>query len=103
MGRNKIRAAAFNLGTQPFPCRILGGNSVVTPVRDAAHMKPQPDRTGLLILRLWIEGNARDGFRARITQTLDSGGMERAVAMASTPEGVRTVVQNWVDAFINSN
>ena len=61
------------------------------------------DRTGLLIVRLWIEGNARDGFRARITQTLDSAGTERAVAMAGTPEVVCTVVQNWVDEFINSN
>jgi len=52
---------------------------------------------------LWIEGNARDGFRARITQTLDSEGAERTIAMASTPEGVSTVVQKWVDEFVNSN
>jgi hypothetical protein len=67
-------------------------------------MKPQrSDRTGLLIVRLWIEGNARDGFRARITQTLDSAGTERAVAMAGTPEGVCAVVQHWVDEFVTSN
>lgn len=67
-------------------------------------MKPQlSDRTGLLIVRLWIEGNARDGFRARITQTLDSAGNERAVAMAGTPEAVCTVVQHWVDEFVDSN
>lgn len=67
-------------------------------------MKEQsPDRTGLLILRLWIEGNAQDGFRARITQTLDSAGTERAVAMAGTPQAACTVVQNWVDEFVNSN
>lgn len=67
-------------------------------------MKPNPsDRTGLLIVRLWIEGNATDGFRARITQTLDSAGTERAVAMAGTPEDVSAVVQNWVDEFVSSN
>jgi hypothetical protein len=67
-------------------------------------MKPQPsDRTGVLIVRLWIEGNAQDGFRARITQTLDSAGAERAVAMAGTPDAVCTVVQSWVDEFVNSN
>lgn len=67
-------------------------------------MKPNPsDRTGLLILRLWIEGNVRDGFRARITQTLDSAGSEREVAMAGTPADVRTVVQDWIDDFVNSN
>jgi hypothetical protein len=67
-------------------------------------MKAQSsDRTGLLVVRLWIEGNALDGFRARITQTLDSDGTERAVATAGTPEAVFTVVQNWVDEFVNSN
>jgi len=54
-------------------------------------------------VRLWIEGNAHDGFRARITQTLDSAGTERTVAMAATPERVSTVVQKWVDDFVNSN
>lgn len=76
----------------------------MTPTRDASPMKPQPsDRTGLLLVRLWIEGNAQDGFRARITQTLDSAGTERAVAMAGTPEAIYTVVQTWVDQFVNSN
>jgi hypothetical protein len=76
----------------------------VTPTRDAEHMKTQsPDRTGLLVVRLWIEGNALDGFRARITQTMDAAGTERAVATAGTPQAVCTVVQNWVDEFVNSN
>lgn len=67
-------------------------------------MKPQsPDRTGLLLLRLWIEGNAQDGFRARITQTLDSAGTERAVGTAGTPEDACTAVQNWVDEFVDSS
>lgn len=67
-------------------------------------IKPIPsDRTGLLIVRLWIEGDARDGFRARITQTLDSAGTERAIAIAGTPEDVGTVVQTWIDEFVHSN
>jgi hypothetical protein len=61
------------------------------------------DRTGLLIVRLWIENNAREGFRARITQTLDTAGTERTVRMAGTPEAVCTAVENWVDDFVNSN
>ncbi len=77
---------------------------MVTLTRDASPMKPPlSDRTGLLLVRLWIEGNARDGFRARITQTLDSAGTERAVEMAGTPEAVYTVVQTWIDEFVNSN
>jgi hypothetical protein len=62
-----------------------------------------PDRTGLLVVRLWIEGNAIDGFRARITEKLDSTAVEHTVSMAATPEDACTLVQRWLDAFISSN
>ena len=62
-----------------------------------------PDRTGLLIVRLWIEGNAIDGFRARITEKLDSTTAEHSVSMAGTPEDACTIVQRWVDTFVSSN
>ena len=62
-----------------------------------------PDRTGLLIVRLWIEGNVSDGFRARITQKLDSAVGEHTVAMAGNSDDVCTIVQKWIDAFVNSN
>lgn len=61
------------------------------------------DRTGILIVRLWIEGNAREGFRARITQTLDSTGREQAMASAANPEDIYTAVRTWVEAFVNPN
>jgi len=56
-----------------------------------------------MIVRLWIEGNVRDGFRARITQTLDSAGPKKSTEMAGSPEDVCAVVQRWVDEFVNSN
>ena len=59
------------------------------------------DRTGILILRLWIEADAREGFRARITQTLDSTGREQAVATAADPEDIYAVVRTWVESFID--
>jgi hypothetical protein len=61
------------------------------------------DRTGMLILRLWIEGNPSDGFRARITQTLDATGPEQAMATAGNPEDVYAVVRRWVETFVNTN
>jgi hypothetical protein len=61
------------------------------------------DRTGILILRLWIEANVREGFRARITQTLDSAGTEQAMATAANPEDIYAVVRTWVEKFINPN
>ena len=64
-------------------------------------MPPSSDRTGILILRLWIEADARDGLRARITQTLDSGD-EQAMATAANPEDIYAVVRTWVEAFVDA-
>ena len=58
------------------------------------------DRTGILIVRLWIEGNLRDGFRARITRTLDSTGPEQEMVTAATPEDIYAVVRTWVETFV---
>lgn len=62
---------------------------------------PYPDRTGILIVRLWIEGDARQGFRARVTHTLDSAGSERAMSTSADPEDVYAVVRMWVEAFVD--
>jgi hypothetical protein len=59
-----------------------------------------PDRTGFLIVRLWTEGNRRDGLRARITQTLDSTGDEQEMTTAATAEEIYAVVQTWVEAIV---
>lgn len=67
-------------------------------------MKSQSsDRTGILIVRLWIEGDAGEGLRARITQTLDSTGREQAVATAASPQDICDVVRTWVEAFIEAD
>jgi hypothetical protein len=59
------------------------------------------DRTGILIVRLWNEGSAREGFRARITQTLDSSGPEEPTGTAeSEPQDIYDTVQTWVEAFV---
>ena len=78
------------------------GNSAVTASTEDGRMEtPYSDRTGILIVRLWIEGNAREGLRARITQTLDSTGGEQATATAADPEHVYAVVRTWVEAFVD--
>lgn len=61
------------------------------------------DRTGILIVRLWIEGDAREGLRARITQTLDSTSREQAMATAADPEDVYAVVRTWVETFVRQS
>jgi hypothetical protein len=59
------------------------------------------DRTGILILRLWVESSTPDGLRARITQTLDSTDREQATATAANPEDIYALVQAWVEAFVD--
>lgn len=61
-----------------------------------------PNRTGLLMVRLWIE-TAEEGFRARITQTLDSSRADQPTSTASSPEEVYAVVRKWVQEFVNPN
>lgn len=65
-------------------------------------MGTQSDRTGILIVRLWIEGDAHGGFRARITQTLDSASREQTTTTAAVPEGLYAVIRTWVEAFVES-
>ena len=61
------------------------------------------DRTGILIVRLWMEATIRDGFRARITQTTDSRSPHQEMATAGTPEEVYALVRTWVEDFTNAD
>jgi hypothetical protein len=58
-----------------------------------------PRRTGLLIVRLWAEGDLETDVRARITTTRGTSGSEEAVAVAATADEICTVVRAWVDGF----
>jgi hypothetical protein len=58
------------------------------------------ERTGVLIVRAWIEPNAGRAFRARITRTLDVASREESVTAAATPEDVTRVLNEWLEAFL---
>jgi hypothetical protein len=75
----------------------------VTAIGEVERMKADsPDRTGLLIVRLWIDGSPHDGLRARITQTLDSAESEQTTGASASPEGIYAAVRTWVEAFVRS-
>lgn len=57
------------------------------------------DRTGVLLVRLWIEANHETSLRARITQSLDTMAIEQSVAVASSSDEICKVVKQWVDDF----
>lgn len=58
-----------------------------------------PDRTGVLILRLWAEASHETGLRARITKTLGPSATEQPVAVAASADDICTVVRDWIEAF----
>lgn len=66
----------------------------------AGMKRPSPDRTGVMIVRLWMEGMHESGLRARITQTLDSTDSEIAVAAGASAADICESVKQWVDAFV---
>lgn len=57
------------------------------------------ERSGALIVRVWIEATHEIPLRARITQSLDAAGPEHSVAAASSAKEICEVVRAWVDAF----
>jgi hypothetical protein len=59
------------------------------------------DRTGVLILRLWIEGSVTEGLRARITHSLDSAERAPMTTLAADPEDIYALVRTWVESFVD--
>lgn len=64
---------------------------------------PTADRTGILMVRLWIEKDAVSGLGARITQTMDTKEPEHLVSNAADSAEICAVIQNWVERFVASN
>jgi hypothetical protein len=60
-----------------------------------------PERTGVLVIRVWMEGDPEaGGLRARITQTLDLSAPEQLGRVAASQEEIASIVQEWLDAFV---
>jgi hypothetical protein len=58
------------------------------------------ERTGVLVVRVWIEVNGEARLRARITRTLDVSGHEEISTVVATPEEITASVADWLDAFL---
>ncbi|WP_406003061.1 hypothetical protein [Streptomyces sp. NBC_00829] len=61
-------------------------------------METPSTRSGVLILRVWVEGDRSDGFRARIIQTVD--GEQKPPAAASKTVDVLLAVRTWLDELL---
>ena len=62
---------------------------------------PGPERTGILVIRVWTEGDAPGRLRARLTQTGDLGEAATGLATASDVRGVCDAVEAWLHGFLD--
>lgn len=62
-------------------------------------MTSQAERTGVLVVRIWIEG-ASGSLRARVTRTLDVEGGEETSQVAASAEQILSTVREWIEAFV---
>jgi hypothetical protein len=60
---------------------------------------PLRERTGVLVLRVWIEAGT-DEFRARITAENELGSGDRATAVAATLDEILEFIRVWVGEFV---
>lgn len=58
------------------------------------------ERTGVLVLRVWIERDAGNGLRARITAERELGSGERTSVAAVTIEQILAYIRTWVEEFV---
>jgi len=59
----------------------------------------RPERTGVLVVRVWVEVGSPSGVRARITETSDLEEGERSSTVAGSVEEIVAIVSEWLDAF----
>ena len=62
-------------------------------------MLSTPESTGVIIIRVWLEADVEDGFRARVTAVRDLETNEVDNAVASNVDEVVEIVQRFVSAF----
>jgi hypothetical protein len=60
------------------------------------------ERTGLLVIRAWIEENGEVRLRARITRMVDVAAREQISTVVATPEEITGAVVEWLERFLRA-
>jgi hypothetical protein len=58
------------------------------------------DRGRVLIVRVWVEPGAAEGFRARLTTSQDVESGESDSTVVASPTAVLDAVRRWLDAAV---
>jgi hypothetical protein len=61
-------------------------------------MNGGPERVGVLVIRIWVEGEA--GPRARITASMDVAQARQTTVMASSVDEACELVRAWLTRFV---
>ena len=58
-----------------------------------------PERTGILVIRVWVEQDDAGRLRARLTQAADLGETATTLAVATGVPAIRDAVEAWLRQF----
>lgn len=57
-------------------------------------------RTGVLVIRAWLEGDSKRDLRARVISTLDTNRNESESRVAASVDDVTNIVHEWLNELI---
>jgi hypothetical protein len=66
------------------------------------HAPAVPERTGILVIRVWVEQDDAGRLRARLTQAADLGETATTLAVATGVPGICDAVAAWLRRFLDS-
>ena len=66
-----------------------------------SHAPAVPERTGILVIRVWVEQDDAGRLRARLTEAADLGEPPTTMAAADVP-GICAAVEAWLRRFMDS-
>ena len=64
--------------------------------------RPVPERTGILVIRIWLEQDPPGQLRARLTQAAGLGEAPTTLTVASDVAGICDAVEAWLGRFLDS-
>jgi hypothetical protein len=66
------------------------------------HAPAVPERTGILVIRVWVEQDDTGRLRARLTQAADLGETATTLTVATGVPGICDAVEAWLRRFLDS-
>jgi hypothetical protein len=66
------------------------------------HAPAVPERTGILVIRVWVEQDDAGRLRARLTQAADLGDPATPLDAATGVPGICDAVEAWLRRFLDS-